>query len=426
MKKSILCPLVGVLALCITTSFAQTLLEENFNYSIGDSLSNHNWIAYSAPGKEPIKVHSTGLSFPGYNNSTIGNSAIINPQNTSAEDVSRSFPAISSGSLYLTFMLYVNNASSAASGYDIHFNSGTAIGCIGIRNVSGNLKFALAKRSSGSFTIANANYQLNETYLVILKYQFKTASSTDDEVSLYVFDSSAPASEPATALIGPLAIDADVVNNQLKEVCLRQFSTAQSIIIDGMRIAKTWGELALPISLLNFQAKAEDNTVTLKWSTASEFNNNYFSIERSDDGSSFETIAEIQSKGNSAYEQQYVYSDPSPITSDTYYQLKQTDFDGKFSFSKPISIDKKTSTETSVAIVKKDEDHITVTIQSASNTAASIAIYALDGLLLIRKEVYLNKEENSFELMHRSASCKLLMVTVSTATEVISKKWWSY
>jgi hypothetical protein len=99
--------------------------------------------------------------------------------------------------------------------------------------------------------------------------------------------------------------------------------------------------LPLPIELISFTGKPEDNAVLLQWITASEINNNYFTLERSVDGLSFETIAIIASKaefGNSSSLLQYSFPDMNPVNGLAYYRLKQTDFDGTFSHSDLIAI----------------------------------------------------------------------------------------
>ncbi|MBL0100800.1 MAG: T9SS type A sorting domain-containing protein [Saprospiraceae bacterium] len=73
-------------------------------------------------------------------------------------------------------------------------------------------------------------------------------------------------------------------------------------------------------------------------STASETNNDYFNIERSADARNFETIGEIKGAGNSSKELSYEYIDEKPMTGLNYYRIKQTDFDGRFSYSEIRSV----------------------------------------------------------------------------------------
>lgn len=95
---------------------------------------------------------------------------------------------------------------------------------------------------------------------------------------------------------------------------------------------------SLPVDLLSFEAKGESDQVTLTWSTASELNNDYFEIERSVDRVHFEAIDRIYGAGNSNEVIDYQTADESPLWGTSYYRLKQTDFDGTFSYSEMVSI----------------------------------------------------------------------------------------
>ncbi len=91
---------------------------------------------------------------------------------------------------------------------------------------------------------------------------------------------------------------------------------------------------ALPIELVYFQAKSINNQVDLDWITASEINNDFFTIERSIDSEDWEEIGRIEGAGNSSRTLSYHTVDRFPHLGTSYYRLKQTDFDGKFSYSK--------------------------------------------------------------------------------------------
>lgn len=96
--------------------------------------------------------------------------------------------------------------------------------------------------------------------------------------------------------------------------------------------------VALPVELLSFSAKEQENQVFLYWQTASETNNDFFSIERSKDLKSWEQVQEVAGIGNSTQTQSYQAIDPQPYAGTSYYRLKQTDFDGTISYSSAIAI----------------------------------------------------------------------------------------
>jgi hypothetical protein len=94
----------------------------------------------------------------------------------------------------------------------------------------------------------------------------------------------------------------------------------------------------LPITLISFEAKLLDAKVKLSWATASETNNDYFTIEHSENAKNFKPIVIIDGAGNSNTVLRYQAFDNDPVQGVNYYRLKQTDFDGKYSYSQIISV----------------------------------------------------------------------------------------
>lgn len=98
------------------------------------------------------------------------------------------------------------------------------------------------------------------------------------------------------------------------------------------------GPLPLPIELLDFKGKYLNNQSVLSWVTASEKNNDYFILERSEDAHEFTQIGKIDGAGNSNTFLNYQYIDAKPINQVAYYRLKQVDFDGQYSYSQVIAL----------------------------------------------------------------------------------------
>lgn len=91
---------------------------------------------------------------------------------------------------------------------------------------------------------------------------------------------------------------------------------------------------ALPIKLLNFNVKKVDNFNFLNWTTATEINNAYFTIQRSNSGLDWENLDNIDGNGNSSTYIDYEYKDfKFQYNVINYYRLKQVDFDGKYEYS---------------------------------------------------------------------------------------------
>lgn len=95
----------------------------------------------------------------------------------------------------------------------------------------------------------------------------------------------------------------------------------------------------LPIELAYFRSKMEDGKAVIEWATASETNNDYFTLERSADGLSFDALATIPGAGNSHSLLSYTYTDASPLKGTSYYRLRQTDYDLKYEVFKPVAFE---------------------------------------------------------------------------------------
>lgn len=94
----------------------------------------------------------------------------------------------------------------------------------------------------------------------------------------------------------------------------------------------------LPIQLLYFNADFNADKVELSWATASEVNNDYFTIERSKDGELWAEIIEVDGAGNSNATLEYFDFDVRPLSGVSYYRLRQTDYDGKTSLSQVVVV----------------------------------------------------------------------------------------
>ena len=96
----------------------------------------------------------------------------------------------------------------------------------------------------------------------------------------------------------------------------------------------------LPIELLSFTGECDNENILLKWSTASEINNDYFSIERRGaDGINWQIITTIKGAGNSFALQNYSYAYSESYLEVPYYRLKQTDVNGNFKYSTIITVE---------------------------------------------------------------------------------------
>jgi hypothetical protein len=94
----------------------------------------------------------------------------------------------------------------------------------------------------------------------------------------------------------------------------------------------------LPVEVLAFLADRQKDKVELSWTTLSETNNNYFSLERSQNGIQFDQVSKIQGAGTTSERNEYSYTDNHPLTGQGYYRLAMVDYNGNKSYSKIQSV----------------------------------------------------------------------------------------
>lgn len=115
------------------------------------------------------------------------------------------------------------------------------------------------------------------------------------------------------------------------------FNTLEPVVAAPVEFIAT-GDGLLPISLLTFNATKKEQSVELEWKTASEQNNDYFTLYRAVSNNNFTPIATVHGAGTSNVIHEYEYLDVQVPQGMLYYQLAQTDYDGKQSFSDIISV----------------------------------------------------------------------------------------
>ncbi len=136
--------------------------------------------------------------------------------------------------------------------------------------------------------------------------------------------------------------------------------------------------IPLPVELIDFSARTMESEVKLAWVTATETNNDFFSLERSLDGRTFEKIASITGSGNTNEISKYFYIDENPENGLNYYRLKQTDFDGQFSYSEIESVEFRDNKTIKIYPTLVD-DIITVETDADADTELNLVVRDLAG-----------------------------------------------
>ncbi len=213
------------------------------------------------------------------------------------------------------------------------------------KGASGNT-FNLGIRTSSGMASAvwsSADYTPGVTYLIAIRHIIVTGTSND---SAFLFVNPALTTSIGTPVVATAQGGTASDLADFSRFALRQGVNTPNVSVDGIRIANSWVNSVLPVTLTNFKGTKTAEGVTLNWSTSSETNNKGFEVEGSSNGTDFETIGFVAGKGTSNRLNQYSFNYSNELGA-TYFRLKQIDVDGEFSYSETIRL---TNEEISIEI----------------------------------------------------------------------------
>ena len=172
--------------------------------------------------------------------------------------------------------------------------------------------------------------------------------------------------------------------------------------------------ISLPVELSSFKAKLEKGKVILDWQTLSELNSFGFEVERSSDGTHFEKIGFLESRGNSTSIKNYNYTDRNPLEGLMYFRLKQLDLNGDFDYSNVIAVEFHSQSFSLFPNPAKNR----IQIETAYTEAAELNIF--DGKGQLVKQVDLQKDQLSVDISELPLG--VYMVVLSAGQEVFSQR----
>ncbi len=157
----------------------------------------------------------------------------------------------------------------------------------------------------------------------------------------------------------------------------------------------------LPVALIVFNAKVSGNNVICNWQSATEVNNDYFTLQRSKDGKFFEEVARIDGAGNTSNEHKYTYTDRKPFEGLSYYRLKQTDYDGQSEVFHVVSVNSKSDlavSETIKVLPNPVVNDFSIEFAALNPGKATIQVTALNGVMIVKQEINFEEGKNSIPL----------------------------
>ena len=268
------------LALSVAFTFAAfsanatLLLKENFNYTVSSALETQNtwdWMEFhysmgtgSTQGAFPILIENGALTYTGYPDSGVGNK--IKLEAMPGEDLYRIFPRIDAptatnptSNAYASFLVNVSTATTAGDWF-FHLSSNPILksifhGRVSVKkNANNKLAFGIYRVQSAKLVWTDFIYDLNTTYLIVLKYSFVSIgvqNPTGDDVCSIIINPVIQNTEPSTGWLIATGETGAEANNMVGAVCVRQSTNGPTAIISNIRVADNWADLM-------------DNSATLK------------------------------------------------------------------------------------------------------------------------------------------------------------------
>lgn len=183
--------------------------------------------------------------------------------------------------------------------------------------------------------------------------------------------------------------------------------------------------VVLPIELLSFTATCNGKYAELAWSTASERNNDYFVIERSEDAKDFVEVGRVAGAGNSIEQLDYTYNDYGIHGGDNYYRLVQVDYDGTRTVSEIVvanCVDAVAEDPEVMAYPNPFNGELTIVLDNFDNRPATIEVYDMLGKLIYIQKA--DAPQNSYETILNLSNLPTgaYNVRVSTADFVINRQ----
>lgn len=145
----------------------------------------------------------------------------------------------------------------------------------------------------------------------------------------------------------------------------------------------------LPVELANFELTDEGRQINLKWSTISEMDNDFFTIQRTANFDDWETIAVVPGQGTSTSLVHYTATDESPLPEFSYYRLRQTDYNGQITYSNVVTL----NSTGELAVFPNPTTGI-VTLNGNQTGENTIAFYDILGKEVTSKTFILSNNSN--------------------------------
>ena len=260
----------------------------------------------------------------------------------------------------------------------------------------GNIVYKESSTDNISFedeeeTLNGAGGQSPDREIVLMRGSYNNVTSTKDN---FTNDIVIMASSASSALGPPVAVSVLAVSNAVP----------------------------LPVELISFTAKLANDNAELEWRTASEQDNDYFSVESSVDGRVFHPIGQVTGNGTTQLQRRYTFTDRNISkykSEEIYYRLRQVDYNGTFEFSpiRYVSVPGLPDAVTLKAFPVPFDDYLQVQVTSNEELASDIVLYNAQGRIMQSQALQLKRGINTISFTELSLTSGIYFLKVTTADQ---------
>lgn len=207
---------------------------------------------------------------------------------------------------------------------------------------------------------------------------------------------------------------------RIRLISRRVVGTDNDGYMDDLQLVS--GSFPLPIELLKFNTIVNNNSkIESNWVTASEINNDYFTLERSIDAVDWEIVKDIDGAGNSSSLLNYNTIDENPFFGISYYRLKQTDFDGEYSYSQIKSVNIEKFANSQIEIYPNPVNNY-LTLSGDKTELSDIIIYNLLGQDVTRVTTQISNTGSKLVIDLTELNTGMYFIKTKTNSKKVYKK----
>jgi hypothetical protein len=171
---------------------------------------------------------------------------------------------------------------------------------------------------------------------------------------------------------------------------------------------------AVAVNLVRLNGKAQNNGNLIEWTTASEINNDYFTLYGSTDGTNYIQITTVKGVGNSNTNQHYQMLDKNAANGLTYYRLTQTDYDGTSKQLGVVTVSRNTTVFVSTIEPNPASNLVSLSFDSPKVVTATLLVYDVVGKLVYTQQLNTTAGNNKLTLDVSSYAVGTYFVTINT------------